>query len=202
MPESNCRRALLSLLWAFSLSLPLSIGCGSGSGSQDGSSPETGRELVASAPDEAVQLFLEAVKRGDDTSAGLLLTPTARQTTHEVGMVVAPPGSDTASFQVAGVERLDDTTARVGSSWSDTAPDGQSQTDEIVWLVRKSEGRWRIAGMTAKVFGDRPPIELNFEDREALVRQRRMVEQEAVRRTSAPAEQARKPSDPFQSGPR
>ncbi len=196
MRASNCRRLLLCLV------LSLSVGCGSDAGPQSGPSKNTAPEPVASAPDQAVQLFLEAVKRGDDAGAGHLLTPLARETTHEVGMVVAPPGSDTASFQVGGVQPLDANTARVASSWTDTAPDGESQTDEIVWLVRKSDGRWRIAGMTAKVFGDRPPIELNFEDREALVSQRRIVEEEAVRRTSPPAEQARKPSDPFQSGPR
>lgn len=196
MRASHHRRALLCLL------LSLSAGCGSDSDPRSGPATNAAREPVASAPDQAVQWFLEAVKRGDDATAGLLLTPLARETTHEVGMVVAPPGSDTASFQVGDVEPLDGNTARVASSWTDTAPDGQSQTDEIEWLVRQSEGRWRIAGMTAKVFGDRPPIELNFEDREALVQQRRMVEEEAVRRTAPPAKQASKPSDPFQSGPR
>ena len=72
--------------------------------------------------------------------------------------------------------------AHVASDWSDVGPDGHMHTDRIVWILRKETEGWRIAGMASKVFPDRPPVILNFEDPEDMMRQQQMAEEELARR--------------------
>jgi hypothetical protein len=150
------------------------LGCGqaspNGASSADGSSPEA-----------ATTAFLEAVRTGDDKKAASLLTPAARQRTAEREMVVAPPGSDTASFVLRDVQHVDEG-AHVASDWTDVDADGHLHTDRIVWVLRKESEGWRIAGMATKLFADRPPVVLNFEDPEDMLRQQQMAEEEIARR--------------------
>ena len=53
-----------------------------------------------SKPEAAVQVFLEAVRSGDDGQAGAMFTSLARQKIDELDLQVAPPGTDTARFTV------------------------------------------------------------------------------------------------------
>ncbi len=156
------------------------------------------------APDMVVFKFLEAVRLGEDGVAESLLTPLAREKTRAMDMVVAPPGSDTASFRVGEVQRNGDI-CQVLSQWTDLDGNGEPKTDEITWTVRRVGSAWRIAGMAAKIFPDLPPVVMNYEDPEEMVRQRQLAEEEAARRHSAaPPEnrEARRTDDPFQSGPK
>ncbi|MCS7303647.1 MAG: hypothetical protein NZ602_00885 [Thermoguttaceae bacterium] len=136
-------------------------------------------------PAEAVYEFLEAVRKGDDQGAERMLTSLARKKTQEMNMVVAPPGSDTASFQVGKVTMLDDNRAEVLCKWTDREPDGSFRTDEIIWLVKKEPEGWRVAGMAAMVFPDQPPYPLNFEDPEDMLRQQEKIKTELARREAA-----------------
>lgn len=200
LPTSRCRRLVILL----ALSTP--FGCGKAPApegkSQSDSATSSRAALVADTPRKAVSLFLQAVKEGDDDRAGQMLTELARRKTREVDMVVAPPGSDTATFQIGEVEQLDKATARVASTWTDLGENGEPRTDHIVWTLRHDASQWRIAGMAAKVFGNDTPIELNFEDPEGLLRQRHVVEQETAVPPRSKVQQARKPGDPFQTGPK
>ena len=47
-----------------------------------------------------VTTFLEAIKRGDEQSALGMLTDVARAKTQELGLSVAPPVKDTATYRV------------------------------------------------------------------------------------------------------
>lgn len=159
-------------------------GCGLGGGS---STSADGR-----APDGVMGEFLEAIRKGDDKTASALLTKLARQKTEEMEMVVAPPGSDTASFKVLEAE-IEGDEAQVGTDWTDLDVDGRPRTDRIVWMLRNEADGWRIHGMATRVFADLKPIVLNFEDPADMLRKQRQAEEEIARRDAeidAPAKAA------------
>ncbi|HTM54701.1 MAG TPA: hypothetical protein VL175_11765 [Pirellulales bacterium] len=161
--------ARLSLLLAL---LPAS-GCGLTSIADSSGSNQT--------PGEVISKFLEAIRAGDDEQASGLLTPLARQKTAEMQMVVAPPGSETARFQVLDTQ-LQSGAAHVTSDWTDLDSDGKPHTDRIVWILHHEPQGWRIAGMSARVFADQEPIVLNFEDPADMLRKQQQAEEEIARR--------------------
>jgi len=138
------------------------------------------------SPDRAVFDFLEAVRVGNQDKAAQMLTALANDRTRERQMVVAPPGSKTASFEVGDVEYVTDDKAgaHVATKWTDLDADGQPRTDEIIWILRKEEVGWRIAGMATKIFEDEPPLILNFEDPEDMERKQLLAEEEMNRRAA------------------
>ncbi len=162
------------------------------------STPEGKRAEAAdpASPAECVQRFLEAVRTGDDETASSLLTPLARKKTAEMEIVVAPPGSKTASFEVGEVEQVSDDVAHVATEWTDLDESGQPHTDAIVWFLRRLDQGWRVAGMATKVFDDEPPLLLNFEDPADMLRKQQLVEQEIRRRAAAQQQQQQRSQPP------
>ncbi len=150
-------------------------------------------------PAQAVFEFLEAVRTGNDDKAALMLTKMARRKTAEMNMEVAPPGSDTAQFKVGRVEYLAEDGARVASTWSDLDENSQKRTDEILWMVRRDPEGWRIAGVAATVFKGEPPLLLNFENPEEMIRKQEWVQQEVRRRAQQENRQAQGPENPQNS---
>lgn len=165
--------------------LLLLTGCGSQTPAEAPVVPQARAD--SEAPDQAVFKFLEAVRTGDEQTADSMLTPLARQKTQEMEMVVAPPGSDTASFEVNGVEMISADGAHVSCVWSDVDEAGERSSDTIIWMVRREFDGWRIAGMATKIFADQPPLFLNFEDPADMIRKQQMLQAEIERR-SQPAE--------------
>ena len=193
--ERVCRLAI----WAF-LAVGM-VGCSDpGAASRPSDATADSSAIQATNPAEAVYHFLEAVRQGNDAAAGSLLTDAARKKTAEMDMVVAPPGSDTASFEVGEVQMDGQNGARVASAWSDVDHEGSRRTDQITWILRRESQGWRIAGMAAQVFPDQDPIVLNFEDPQEMLRKQRMAEEDSARRSQPDQIEARKPEDPFQSG--
>jgi hypothetical protein len=152
--------------------LAIALGCGQSGDSAGGNHP---------GPEVVMAQFLEAIRQGDDAKAGQMLTPLARQKTEEMDMVVAPPGSDTASFKVLAHE-IEGNEAQVGTDWTDLDVDGRPRTDRIVWLLRQEPEGWRIHGMAARILPDLDPIMLNFEDPADMLRKQQQAEEEMARR--------------------
>lgn len=161
-------------------------------------SPESSEQTVSEptaqgaadkrGPAEAVAVFLDAVKNGQDAEANGMLTKLALEETAKLNMVVAPPGSDSASFEVGEVELLsegDEQGAQVASKWTDLGDDGLPHTDEIIWMLRKEPEGWRIAGMATTVFPDEPPLLLDFENPQDMQRKQQLAEEEMQRRMRA-----------------
>lgn len=148
---------------------------------------KTGAAVVnPKSAQECVQFFLDAVRKGDDKTAGAMLTTLARTKTQEMNLQVAPPGSNTATFEVGEVKLVGENGeegAYVASKWTDVGDDGKPHTDEIMWMVSKDSEGWRIVGMGVKVFEDLEPVYLNFEDPADMLTKQQMVEQEMARRT-------------------
>ena len=161
-------------------------GCGSSQGPGEAAPGPTAVQPTArdatATPEGAVSAFLEAVRTGDDEKVSQLLTSRARDKTSELDMVVAPPGSDTASFKVAEVEYIGDDGAHVASFWTDVDDEGNEHTDTIIWMVRNEPEGWRIAGMATRIYDDVPPTVLNFEEPEEMLAEKQAAEAEIARR--------------------
>jgi hypothetical protein len=192
-------------IWVLALFL-VPVGCAGCTGSKEADpqasakSAPVEKEEASEGPDDTVFSFLEAVRTGDDVGANDKLTPLAREKTAENDMVVAPPGSETARFEVGEVELLsaeesesDDAGAHVACTWTDIDDDGEPHTDEIIWVLKQVDEGWRIAGMITKVFPDEPPLILDFEDPQDMQRKQALYEQEMERR-------ARRQSDETTNG--
>jgi hypothetical protein len=148
------------------------------------SAPGTGAAASSAAPievappDVAVRQFLEAIRIGDHKQAEAMLTAVARQKTMEMDLLVAPPGSPTANFTIAGVEVIENQVAHVGCVWTDTGDNGKPQTNEFVWALRRQPEGWRVAGVAVQLFPNQPPVLLDFEDPADMVRKQQMAEAE------------------------
>ena len=187
--------------------LPVALGCGSSGGAAESpaadaeaqAAEDPGVQQTASAPSSgpaaAVFDFLEAVRTGNDQKAAEMLTATARTKTAEMNMEVAPPGSDTASFEVGEVKYLPEGRASVACKWSDRDERGQTRTDEITWVLREEEEGWRVGGMVATIPGMSPTF-LNFEDPQEMLRQQQLLQEEMRRRTAESQSQAQRPEGP------
>lgn len=173
----------------------LLAGCGSTATEQtaDKSAAKPTAKQEQPGPDRVVYEFLEAVRVGDDDAAAALLSTLARKRTSEYGMVVAPPGSDTASFKVGKVSITGKDRARVQSTWTDINAQGSPHTDRIEWLLKREKSGWRIWGLVTRVYPELDPIELNFEQPEEMERKQAEAERELAKRE---AERTRRPGEP------
>jgi len=143
-----------------------------------------------------VTTFLEAIKRGDDAGARAMLTKLARAKTEELGISVAPPVASTATYSIRECELIPGTEdlVHVGTTWTDTDPDGFTTTENVVWAVRLDPEGWRVAGMATRIFDDLPPLLLNFEDPEDMIAKQELVAKELQKRAlQAAASEAKQP---------
>lgn len=143
-------------------------GCGGSEGDEgEPAGNESASRRAGLGPDEVVFGFLEAVRVGDVDGANALLTPAALEMTAAHDLVVAPPGSPTASFEVAEVQYVVSEGVRgahVRSLWSDVSPEGEQATEEVVWVLSEESTGWRIMGMAAQLEAGQEPVFMNFED--------------------------------------
>ena len=190
---SRSTRVRAYSLWAASLAagcalLAISslVGCsaGAGGGKPASANTEAAKSTVAS--------FLEAIKRGDDEGARSMLTKIARAKTQEMGISVAPPVSSSATYSIRDCEMVAETDdlAHVGTTWTDTDPDGFTTTENVIWAVRLDPEGWRVVGMATRVFDDLPPLLLNFEDPEDMLAKQELVALEIQKRATEAAKQA------------
>jgi len=135
-----------------------------------------------------VVAFLEAIRRGDDSTARELLSVAARSKTDELGLSVAPPVEDTATYAVKASEVVSEAgdLVHVATTWTDTDSDGFQTSENVVWVVRLDPEGWRVVGMAMRIFEELPPLLLNFEDPEDMLAKQEMVAQELQRRATSP----------------
>ncbi len=138
-----------------------------------------------------VSTFLQAIKRGDEQAALAMLTDVARAKTQELGLSVAPPVKDTATYSIGACEAVGDADdiVHVATAWTDTDEDGFTTTDNVIWVCRLDPEGWRVVGMAMRIFQDLPPLLLDFEDPEDMLAKQRMVAGEITRRAKLAAEQ-------------
>lgn len=183
-PSSNSvpRCLVVALLGCGWLGVVTAIGCSAGEGG-----------VGATGPAKAtVVSFLDAIKRGDDAAARGLLTSVARTKTEELGISVAPPVADTATYSVGDCELVGDSEdlVHVATTWTDVDSEGFKSSENVVWVVRLDPEGWRVVGMATRVFDDLPPLLLNFEDPEDMIAKQEMVAKELQTRAQKAAQQA------------
>jgi hypothetical protein len=165
---------------------------GAGSGTDPAAARLTG-------PAGTVYVFLEGARSGDDDKVTSMLTPKARQELAKMQLWVAPPRSDTARFELGEIRYPGPDVAHVASVWTDVDPEtGLSNQSVMTWVLRKEAEGWRVGGLAMEVFEGEPPLLLNFESPEDMLRQREQVKAEIARRTQqaqSPATMAEKPED-------
>ena len=161
------------------LALLGTAGCSAGGGGSAASEPAK----------TAVVAFLDAIKRGDDAAASGMLTKVARAKTQELGLSVAPPVNPTATYSIRECETVGESgdLVHVGTTWTDTDPDGFTSTDNVVWVVRLDPEGWRVVGMAMRIFDDLPPLLLNFEDPEDMLAKQELVAAELQKRAQQAA---------------
>ena len=176
------QRRFFPVLLAVAMSVTGWTGCGQGDGPKHSSSAEDrasgGQASTAGATAygpsgraaQVVHQFLEAVRLGNTENASQLLTPLALKRTNELELSFSPPGSDTARFAVGAVEMVDQSRAIVRSIWTDLDVDGRPSDEHITWALKLNEGRWRISGMAAEIGPEQPPVVMDFENPQDLIR--------------------------------
>jgi hypothetical protein len=75
----------------------------------------------------------------------------------------------------------------VASTWTDVDDEGKPRTDSIVWMLREEDEGWRVVGMATKLFPDQPPLFLNFENPDDMIRKQQLVQEEMERRAQVAA---------------
>jgi len=200
-------RGFTAITWVLVAAWALALaGCGGESGDDEAARGETTGEKTtgktagdapdAATPADAVQTFLGAVQSGDDQLAAHMLTDVARQKTKERDLEVAPPGSDTAKFTIGELEMIGESGAHVTCEWSDLNADGSRTSESILWVLRQEADGWRIAGMAPTIFPGEPPLLLDFENPDEMIRKLNWVQQEVVRRAQADAMKEARRNDP------
>jgi hypothetical protein len=180
-PRAASPWAAIGLAGLAALAVSLPLGCSA-----------TGDATAGAEPAKAaVVTFLEAVKRGDDAAARGMLTKLARLKTEELGISVAPPVADSATYSVRECEMVGDghDLAHVGTTWTDMDSEGFKTTENVVWVVRLDPEGWRVVGMAMRVFDDMPPLLLNFEDPEDMLAKQELGAKELHKRAEAAAQE-------------
>ena len=177
-------------------------GCGKSAGTGEPSTATAGGDAAAATeavvqngvklngPAAAVHEFLDALRTGNDEKASKMLSMVAREKTASLNRNVTPPASDTARFAVGKVEYINDDGARVACTWTDIDEDGQPTSDEAIWVLRREQEGWRVAGVAFQVFPGEPPLMLNFEDPEDMFRKQQWGREELRRRIESGGLQA------------
>jgi hypothetical protein len=176
------RLAGLAVACILAIAIAPSTGCSSaGSGSAG-----------AEAAKASVVKFLDAMKRGDEATARDMLTRVARAKTEELGISVAPPVQDSATYTIRECEMVSETDdlAHVATIWSDVDETGGTTTENVIWAVRLDPEGWRVVGMAMKVFDDLPPLLLNFEDPQDMIAKQEMVAEELSKRAAKAAQES------------
>ena len=173
---------LRCLAAAWMLGVATVVGCGSApTGGEDAQSSAASQ---TAGPATTVQTFLEGARTGDDEKVASMLTALARTELAKRGIPVAPARSDTARFEVGEVRYPAEGVAHVTSRWIETVEPATSQAaaQEPTWVLRKEPEGWRIGGMAVVVFEGEPPLLLNFEQPDDMVRQMELLQVEIAKR--------------------
>src|SRR4051794_31234031 len=127
------------------------------------SAPATGGNIAAEAAgpprepiavpatasaDQVVTVFLNSLRDGDSATTESLLTSKAREelAKHQLSVDVQSTPNATYQVQPAATPVGNPNGAHVTSVWTEKFDDGD-ETYEIVWVLRRQQEGWRLAGM-------------------------------------------------------
>lgn len=186
------------LVGAFLVGLGL-VGCGgsatptaqNGQSAASNASTDTAKpagkpvSVPASAtPDQVVSVFLDALRGGDQATTAALLTAKALAETSKRSLSVCPQATPNMQYQVTKSEVLPENPsgAHVNVTWTESYPDGKLSY-EVVWVLRRQQEGWRVAGMAIELVPGQGLAFLNFEDPDDMIRK----QEEAMAALNPPA---------------
>lgn len=149
-------------------------------------------ESVDSPTKQTVATFLDSIRRGDEATANMMLTPLARAEISQTQYVIARIGSPEGTFKIGrtGFPYPDQNVALVECQWNEPASKTQAEVVmDIVCEVRKEDEGWRISGMAVTVVGENEPLVIDFEDRNQLQRLGQMTNGESPSTTQSGSNQ-------------
>jgi len=126
---------------------------------------------VGTEPAQAVAVFLDSLRRGDEATANGVLTSLAREQVLKTNFQIQPLGSPEGKYQIGrvGFPYAEKNVALVECQWSDPAVAGQApEVTEIVCEVHQETEGWRIAGLGFKIAGTEETLVLDFENAASL----------------------------------
>ena len=103
------------------------------------------------SPEQVCELFMKHLNAGERVKAERLLTAVALSTTAKAGLYLQPIGGQNAKVVInpavyaTGKKKL----AQVDCQVSDIE-NGKTVTDDLTWVIRKSNSGWRILGFMLK----------------------------------------------------
>ncbi|WP_164100884.1 hypothetical protein [Candidatus Laterigemmans baculatus] len=181
-------------LVATALGLTVSlVGCGGPAATTEAKPAAPQSETVAStadetseeSPEEIVSQFLDGARRGGAAAdVGRLMTTAARETYAAVGLVMQPPGSPDATFEVTRSVPYGEGGMLVNSIWTEQDPAGQTVTYQVGWALKKEDAGWRVSGLILE--DDPEPRVFNFESREDVLAIKQLQEASESSEASPP----------------
>ena len=161
------------LAFALLFGTSLFAGCGGGDADEGattgGTQPATAVAATGPAPStdaatRAATDFLDAVLKGDTQRASARLTPQAIERIIASGKQFAPPGLETASFEIGQVRMPSPNQALVQCVLTDTPPDGSApRKEEMCCLLKLVENDWRVSGIAYGIGPNQPWMLSDFE---------------------------------------
>lgn len=165
------------------LALSMMFGCNSGTNdqtAQNGTSTQSANSApmqpvvingVGTEPAQAVAVFLDSLRRGDESAANGVLTNLAREQVQKTNFQIQPPGNPEGKYEIGrvGFPYPEKTVALVECQWTEPSVAGQPpEVIEIVCEVHQEAEGWRIAGLGFKVAGTEDTLVLDFENASSL----------------------------------
>jgi hypothetical protein len=99
-----------------------------------------------------------------------LITPLALQRAGVRDDSLAPTGSPTATFKF-GASEIEQDEAIVKSVWTDVDVDGKPYNEEIICVLRLTDGQWRVYGLAQDLGPGRPPMVMDLERPDSVLAQ-------------------------------
>lgn len=157
--------------------------------------PPPGMPDKDAPPDKAVSTFLKALQTGDKPLLEALLSTVARTETTKNNINFQVASYQNSKFEVGKFEFVtpEKDGAHVACVWIDRDEQGTEYKHDVIWVLRKEEGGWRIVGMITRPFPDKDPVVFNYEDIPSLVQAKDFIATEFKRRE---VEAERQPATP------
>ena len=122
-----------------------------------------GRNPATDIIAKAAADFLDAVLKGDTQRASARLTPQAMQRIIASGKQFAPPGLETATFQIGRVRTPAHGQAIVQCVLTDAVAGDSPRSEEMCCLMRLVDSDWRVSGIAYGTGPNQPWMLSDFE---------------------------------------
>ena len=163
------------------LALSMMFGCNSGTNDQsvqNAAPAQTGTSAatqpvvvngVGTEPAQTVAVFLDSLRRGDESAANGVLTNLAREQVQKTNFQIQPPGNPEGKYEIGRVAYPEKTTALVECQWTEpTVPGQPPEVIEIVCVTHQEPEGWRISGLIFNSAGSEESLALDFENASSL----------------------------------